>query len=483
MKKEGNGKRDGGDTGAMERDMAGRHIRETEQTADPDRMADLNGKKVLVIGLGKSGTAAAEALKSVGARVCVYDGKEDEKKRQWAEENGFFASFGERPASVEGFDLAVLSPGVPADLDFILQISENGTEVIGELELAYRLGRGKYIAITGTNGKTTTTALTGEIFRASKRRTEVVGNIGVAVVSKALTASEDTFLVTECSSFQLETIKEFHPFVSALLNVTPDHLNRHKTMENYIRAKARIFENQTQSDYFVYNSDDEICSKEASSCRATAVPFSRRNLLDFGAFVRDGKIVIADGGSETEICGVEELLIPGSHNLENALAAAAIAWFSGIGAETIAAVLRSFPGVSHRLERCGEKNGVSFVNDSKGTNPDAAIRAVRSFHNIVLIAGGYDKGAEFGEFAGSFDGHVRELVLLGTTAPKIRKAAEDAGFHRIHMVKNMKEAVNLSWSLAEPGDTILLSPACASWDMYEKFEDRGDDFKRCVAEL
>ena len=461
----------------MERDMTEKYSEKTEQPEN------LKGKKALVIGLGKSGTAAAEALARVGAQVSVYDGKEDEKKRRWAAENGFGASFGEQPESVEGFDLAVLSPGVPADLDFVLSAAENGAEVIGELELAYRLGRGTYIAITGTNGKTTTTALTGEIFPAAGRETEVVGNIGVAVVSKALTASEDTFLVTECSSFQLETTKEFHPSVSALLNVTPDHLNRHKTMENYIRAKARIFANQTEKDYFVYNADDEICSREASSCRATAVPFSRQRSLDFGAFVRDGKILIADGGAVTEICGAAELLIPGLHNLENALAAAAIAWFSGIGAETIAAAFRRFPGVSHRLERCGQKNGVSFVNDSKGTNPDAAIRAILSFHDIVLIAGGYDKGAEFAEFAGSFDGRVRELVLLGKTAPKIRKAAEEAGFYRIHTVKDMKEAVNLSYSLARPGDTVLLSPACASWDMYEKFEDRGDDFKRCVAEL
>ncbi len=444
---------------------------------------NIYGKKTLVVGLGKSGTAAAEALKLVGAQVSVYDGREDEQKRRWAEENGFSFSFGERPDYVSGFDLVVLSPGVPVDTEFVKEASQEGAEVIGELELAYRLGRGNYIAITGTNGKTTTTALTGEIFKAAGKKTEVVGNIGVAVISRALTASEDTCMVTECSSFQLETTEEFHPSVSALLNVTPDHLNRHGTMENYVRAKAKIFANQDENDYFIYNADDEICSETASFCRAVKVPFSRKKELPFGAFVSGGKIVVADADGRTEICGAEELLIPGQHNLENALAAAAIAVFSGIDAQTVADVFRSFPGVSHRLERCGQKNGVYFVNDSKGTNPDAAIRAVLSFHDIVLIAGGYDKGAEFEEFTGSFRGHVKELVLMGTTAPKIRQAAEAAGFHRIHMVKDMKEAVNLSFSLAEPGDTVLLSPACASWDMYKKFEDRGDDFKRCVTEL
>ncbi len=440
-------------------------------------------KKALIIGLGKSGIAAASALHSLGVEVSVYDSQESEEKKEWAERNGMHASFGPHPDTVSGYDMLVLSPGVPVDTDFVCEAEKQGAEITGELELAFRYGKGRYIAITGTNGKTTTTTLVGEIFKNAGEKTEIVGNIGVAVMSKALGVDDDTYMVTECSSFQLETIKTFRPVVSALLNVTPDHLNRHKTMENYTLAKAKIFENQGENEYYVYNADDAICAKTVSSCRAKTVPFSRKRELDFGACVKDGKIVVADGSSVTEICGVDELLMPGLHNLENALAAAAIAYFAGVSAKAIADTLRSFTGVSHRIERCGEKNGVFFVNDSKGTNPDAAIKAVISFENIILIAGGYDKGSEYDEFIASFDGHVKELVLLGATAPKIRAAAEKAGMFHVHDVKNMKEAVSLSYRLAEPGDTVLLSPACASWDMYAKFEDRGDDFKKCMAEL
>ena len=444
---------------------------------------EIEGKNVLVVGLGKSGLAAASALKSVGARVSVYDSKENDEKKEWAAKNGFRASFGPRPDTVSGYDMLVLSPGVPTDVDYVTDARENGAEITGELELAYRCGKGRYVAITGTNGKTTTTTLVGEIFKHAGKKTEVVGNIGVAVMSKALDADDDTYMITECSSFQLETTKTFRPVVSALLNVTPDHLNRHKTMENYTLAKAKVFANQSENEYFVYNADDAICTRTASMCRARAVPFSRKKELDYGAYIRDEKIVIADGSSIIEICGADELQMPGLHNLENALASAAIAYFAGVSPRPIADTLRSFAGVSHRIERCGSKNGVFFVNDSKGTNPDAAIKAVISFQNVILIAGGYDKGSEYGEFIASFDGHVKELVLMGVTAPKIRRAAKEAGFFNIHDAENMKEAVEISYRLAEPGDTILLSPACASWDMYAKFEDRGDDFKKCVSEL
>lgn len=444
---------------------------------------NMENSRVLVVGLGRSGIAAAEALKRLKADVSVYDSKFSEEKAFWAEKNGFPFSFGERPDPVRGFDMLVLSPGVPTDADFVEEARESGAEITGELELAYRFGRGKYIAITGTNGKTTTTTLVGEIFCNAGKKTEVVGNIGVAVMSKALDSDEDTYLVTECSSFQLETTETFRPLVSALLNVTPDHLNRHKTMENYTLAKAKIFANQGEKEYFVYNADDVICSGTVSMCRAVPVPFSRKRELDFGVFVRDGHIVIEDGKSGVTICKVGELLIPGPHNVENALAASAIAYFAGIAPEYIAQTLRSFPGVAHRIERCGEKNGVFFVNDSKGTNPDAAVKAVVSFENIVLIAGGYDKGAQYDDLIKNFRGHVKELVLMGATAPKIREASEKFGFTNIHTAANMKEAVRLSYEIASPGDTVLLSPACASWDMYTSFEERGDDFKNCVSQL
>ena len=448
-----------------------------------NRNENTENGRALIVGLGKSGIAAAEALKRLKADISVFDSHYSDAKASWAQKNKWHCSFGERPDSVENFDMVVLSPGVPVDTDFVREAERAGAEITGELELAYRFGKGKYIAITGTNGKTTTTTLVGEIFKNAGKKTEVVGNIGVAVMSKALDSDDDTYMVAECSSFQLETTRNFRPLVSALLNVTPDHLDRHKTMENYTLAKAKIFANQGENEYFIYNADDEICAGVVSLCRAVPVPFSRRKELKFGAFVKDGSIVVADGNSVVEICGVKELLIPGPHNLENALAAAAMAYFAGIGAESIARTLRTFRGVAHRIERCGEKNGVFFVNDSKGTNPDAAVKAVLSFKNIILIAGGYDKGAEYGELTGNFDGHVKELVLMGDTAPKIREAAEKAGFSKIHTVSDMQQAVRVAFALAAPGDTVLLSPACASWDRYAHFEDRGDDFKKCVREL
>ena len=440
--------------------------------------------RALVIGLGRSGKAGAEALVKMGAEVDVYDGNEDIEKVEWAASIGAEASFGERPANVKGYDMLVLSPGVPKDRDYVLEAEADGAEIIGELELAYRYGNGSYYAITGTNGKTTTTTLVGEIFKAAGLPTEVVGNIGVAVMTRAMDVSPETCMITECSSFQLDTTKEFKPVISALLNVTPDHLDRHKTMENYAHAKARVFANQGPDEYFVYNDDDELVKSLTKECRARLIPFSsRRELTTSGAYVKGGDIVVRDRKFIFVICRADALKIPGQHNLENALAAAAIAYFAGIKIDVIAHVLKTFKGVEHRIEDCGTVNGVKYINDSKGTNPDAAIKAVLSFRNIILIAGGYDKGASFDEFIAGFDGRVKSLVLMGVTAPKIREAAEKAGFKDIHMVKDMKEAVKTSTELASEGDTVLLSPACASWDMYKKFEDRGDDFRNCVKAL
>lgn len=441
--------------------------------------------RALVIGLGRSGKAGAEALINMGAEVDVYDRNEDIEKRDWARSIGAEISFGERPVNVRGYDMLVLSPGVPSDQAFIREAADAGAEVIGELELAYRYGGGRYIAITGTNGKTTTTTLVGEIFKEAGLKTEVVGNIGVAVMTKAMDADSDTYLVTECSSFQLDTTAEFKPSVSAVLNITPDHLDRHKTMENYANAKGRIFANQGSDEYCVYNYDDELVRELVEkNCKAKLVPFSRKREFEgSSAYVKNGNIVVRDGKFIFVICREDALKIPGLHNLENALAAAACAYFSGIRIDVIAKVLKTFKGVEHRIEDCGTINGIKYINDSKGTNPDAAIKAVMSFRNIILIAGGYDKGASFDEFIAGFDGRVKAMVLMGVTAPKLREAAERAGFTEVFMVNNMKEAVAEASRLAVKGDTVLLSPACASWDMYKKFEDRGDDFRSCVEAL
>ncbi len=451
----------------------------------------MKDKKVLVIGMGRSGKAAVFALVEAGAIVAVQDNKtEDKLDKEFAaylNERGVIKYLGCVPEDMSQFDMLVLSPGVPPQLDFVVAAKESGAEIIGELELAYRLGKGHYVAITGTNGKTTTTTLVGEIYKASGRDTHVVGNIGVAVISKAIEAKESSWLVTETSSFQLETIKEFKPVVSAILNLTPDHMDRHKTMENYGRAKAAVFMNQTEDEYCILNYDDKACFElaEREGCKATVVPFSRLEQLEFGAFVRDGKIVIRkQDGEIVEICGAEELKIPGSHNLENALAAAAVSYFGGIDPQTIAEVLRTFAGVEHRIEACGEVNGVRFVNDSKGTNPDAAIKAIEAMkENILLIAGGYDKGSTYDEFIGAFGNSVKKLILLGKTAPKIKEAAEKAGFTDIIMAEDMQDCVEKAFAAAVPGDVVLLSPACASWDMYDNFEQRGEHFKSCVQAL
>lgn len=447
--------------------------------------------KALVIGMGRSGKAAVNALIEQGAQVSIQDSKapedfEPEFLEQIKEKN-ITAYLGCVPEDMSQFDMLVLSPGVPPTVGFIEDAKVAGAEIIGELELAYRLCKGRFVGITGTNGKTTTTTLTGEIYKAAGRDTIIGGNIGNAIAVDALNAGEDTWMITEISSFQLETIQQFRPEVSAILNLTPDHMDRHKTMEEYGRVKARIFENQTEDQYCVLNYDDKASFElaEREGCRAKIVPFSREEELDFGAFVKAGKIVIRnEAGEEIEICGIDELQIPGTHNLENALAAAAVCYFGGIDPKVIGDAMKAFKGVAHRIELCCEKNGVRFVNDSKGTNTDAAIKAIEAMkENIILIAGGYDKGSTYEEFINVFPGRVKELILLGKTAPKIKAAAETAGFMNITMAADMEECVAVAWEKAQPGDVVLLSPACASWDMYDNFEQRGDHFKECALKL
>lgn len=454
---------------------------------------NMKDKKVLVVGLGKSGIAAVQAMLKLGAEVSIQDSKSLDQV------DGQLISFltglpgGDRmglylgtvPADMSEFDMMILSPGVNPELPFVREAEEEGVEIIGELEIAYRIGRGHFIGITGTNGKTTTTTLTGEIFKNSGRSTHVVGNIGVAVISKSLDADEDDWLVTETSSFQLQTTRYFKPVVSAVLNLTPDHLNRHHTMEGYGAAKAKIFENQDAGGYCVLNWDDAYCREMAKDCPAKVVPFSRREELEFGAFVKDGQLVLKnEAGELVTFCGTEELHIIGGHNVENALAAAAICYFAGISADVIAKTLREFGGVEHRIEFSGEIDGVKYYNDSKGTNVDATVTALRAIkENIILIAGGDGKGQVFDELIEKFEGSVKYMILLGRDAGLIAAAADKYGFKAYTYAKDMNECVQKASDMAEAGDTVLLSPACASWDMYKNFEQRGDHFKECVARL
>ena len=449
----------------------------------------LKDKRVLVVGMGKSGKAAVKVLADAGAKVCVQDSASEEKID--ADFLGYLKDikaetyFGIVPEDMSTFDMVVMSPGVPTKLDFINEARSAGAEIIGELELAYRIGRASFAAITGTNGKTTTTTLVGEIFKAAGINSAVVGNIGNPVVTEAENTTDDDWLVAEVSSFQLETTEYFRPKVSAILNLTPDHLNRHGTMEAYGAAKARVAANQDESDYLVINVDDDKAFALSKDTKATLIPFSRQKSLDKGAFLDGEKIVVKDlSGAEHYICDRGDLRIIGDHNVENVLAASAICYFAGISPEVISAAVKEFPGVEHRIEYCGSLNDVDYYNDSKGTNSDAAIIALKALKNgIVLIAGGDGKAQDFTEFAEHLKGSVEALVLLGRDAPIIEEAARKAGFTNIYNCKDMEECVRKSAELAKPGDKVLLSPACASWDMYPNFEQRGRHFKQCVKEM
>ena len=449
----------------------------------------LKGRKVLVVGLGKSGKAAARALNNAGAIVEVQDSqtadKLDTQFLQYMQNEEIRSYLGTKPEDMTVYDMLVLSPGVPPALDYIEEARKAGAEIIGELELAYRVGEGRFIAITGTNGKTTTTTLVGEIFKAAGRDTAVVGNIGNPVVAEADESTEDDWLVTEVSSFQLETVSEFRPEVSAILNLTPDHLNRHGSMEAYGQAKARIAANQGEDDYLVINMDDPQAFALSKDTKATVIPFSRKSEPETGAYLDDTSIIVKGlDGKKHFICDKADLRIIGDHNVENVLAAAAIAFFAGIDPEVISSAVKEFPGVEHRIEFCGRVDEVDYYNDSKGTNVDAAVIALKALEKgIILIAGGDAKSQDFTELAAHFDGCVEALVLLGRDAYMIEEAARKAGFTNIYNCKDMPECVRKAAELARPGEKVLLSPACASWDMYDNFEQRGRHFKQCIREM
>ncbi|MGX8797878.1 UDP-N-acetylmuramoyl-L-alanine--D-glutamate ligase [Fusibacter sp. JL298sf-3] len=447
----------------------------------------LENKRVLVVGLARSGVAALKVLKEKGAYVIANDSKDAEALGDIYDEITLYADallLGEVPTAWQDIDLVVLSPGVPTDLPFLREAALQGVSVIGEVELAYRLSTGRFIGITGTNGKTTTTALAGEIFKRASDAVEVVGNIGLPVISRVTEVPEGTTFVTELSSFQLESVESFRPDVAAILNITPDHLNRHKTMTAYQKAKCQIFKNQRVNDVLVLNYDDERCLEIAKTAPSRIRFFSRKEALENGAFIEGGQLVLRDGEKTYALCAVDELNIVGEHNVENALAAALIAYSAGIEITHIRAGLKAFKGVRHRFEYVGTVDDRVFYNDSKATNPDAAICAVKATPKRThLIAGGMDKGSNFSTWIQMFDGKIKSLVVLGETKHTIKETAEKLGFDAVYLVDDMAGAVQKAYELSAPGDTILLSPACASWDMYKDFEARGDDFVHCVEAL
>lgn len=446
---------------------------------------DMKNKKVLVFGSGISGIGAGKLLEQVGASVVLYDGKEtldkEVLKAQLGDDTKAEIILGELSEEVmETLDLVVMSPGVPTDLPVVLKMRDMGIPIWGEVELAYTYGKGDVLAITGTNGKTTTTALLGGIMKNYKESVFVVGNIGNPYTAAALEMREDSVAVAEMSSFQLETIHEFRPKVSAILNITPDHLNRHHTMEAYIKAKEDIAKNQTKEDTCVLNYEDEVTRKIGENVKANVLYFSSQRKLDRGIYLDDGNIILRQD-EEILVCNVNELKLLGTHNYENVMAAVAMAAAYGTPMEVIRRTIKEFAGVEHRIEFVREKDGVAYYNDSKGTNPDAAIKGIQAMNRpTVLIGGGYDKDSEYEEWIQAFDGKVKLLVLVGATKEKIAEAAERVGFVSYVMADSFEEAVEKCIEAAEPGDAVLLSPACASWGMFKNYEERGDKFKELV---
>lgn len=443
-------------------------------------------QKVLVFGCGISGMGATELLLQNGKQVILYDGNTnlDAGKLQEQLGAGVQVILGALEEEViNSLELAVLSPGVPTDLPIVNRMREKGIPIWGEVELAYTYGKGDVLAITGTNGKTTTTALVGKIMQNFKESVFVVGNIGNPYTTAALQMKEDSVSVAEVSSFQLETIHQFRPRVSAILNITPDHLNRHHTMEAYIKAKEDIAKNQTKDDTCVLNYEDEETRRFGETLTCNVLYFSSKRRLERGIYLENGNIIYKDE-QELYLCHVDELQLLGVHNYENVMAASAMALAYGVPADIVRSTIKAFAGVAHRIEYVCEKNGVAYYNDSKGTNPDAAIKGIQAMNRkTVLIGGGYDKNSEFEEWIESFEGKVTYLVLLGQTREKIADAAKRVGFTSVIMVDTLEEAVATCARLAKPGEAVLLSPACASWGMFKNYEERGDKFKELVKAL
>ena len=452
---------------------------------------DLTDKKVVVVGTGVSGMGAVKLLSETSADITLYDGNDkadrDEILKKIPDNCDLRLIIGEMPDEVvKETDLLVISPGVPIDSDIVKLFEKENVPVWGEIELAYNFEKGTVFAITGTNGKTTTTTLVGEIMKKYKNQTFVVGNIGNSYTSEVLKTTKDSYTVAEISSFQLETIREFAPKGSAILNITPDHLNRHYTMENYAAVKESITKNQwkvREDDYCVLNYDDKVL-REFGKTIKNPVYFSRKEKPSKGAYL-DGRIIrYFDGKDDYEVMSVDDMHLFGNHNYENVMAAIAMTIEAGVPLNIIINVIKDFMGVEHRIEYVRDKNGVRYYNDSKGTNPDSSIKALEAMSRpTILIAGGYDKHSEFDEFIEAFDNKVKLMVLLGQTADKIEETAVRHGFTNIIKTDSLEKAVKICAENAVSGDVVLLSPACASWGMFKNYEERGKLFKEYVNSL
>jgi UDP-N-acetylmuramoylalanine--D-glutamate ligase len=444
----------------------------------------LAGRRVAVVGLARSGVAAARLLQAAGARVSASDAKPmdalGDEARGLARLGIRLVADDAAGAGVAGAELVVVSPGVPLVSAQLAPARSAGAAVIGEIELGWRALEADTIAITGTNGKTTTTALTGALLGEQHRPVLVAGNIGTPLAAHSRTFPPDGIVVCEVSSFQLETIDQFQPRVAVVLNVTPDHLDRHHTFAAYLDAKARIFMNQTPADCAVLNADDAPTRALAERIRADVLWFSRTTALAHGVFVRDGWIVAKLNGHVETICPLSDIFLRGEHNVENVLAATACALWTGLAPDAIRRGIARFRGVPHRIEFVRDLHGVHYYNDSKGTNVASTIKALESFSEaIVLIAGGVGKGQDFAPLAEAAQGRVRQAVLLGQDAAQIAPPLESAGIP-VRLAVSIEAALHAAREAAAPGDVVLLSPACASFDMFDNFEHRGDVFRGLV---
>ena len=450
------------------------------------KLMDLNNKRVLVVGLGKSGVASALFLKSRGARVTVSDSKPEAELRDeillLLEQGITVETGGHGDRTFRGQDLIVVSPGVPVDAPQLVQARNLGEPVIGEIELAAQFLAGPIVAITGANGKTTTTALAGEIIAAGKFPTLVGGNIGTPAISLADKAGPATWTVLEVSSFQLETIVEFRPRIAVILNITPDHLDRHRTFANYVNAKARVFENQRADDFSVLNADGPTTAELSGRTRAQLFWFSRTKEVERGAFARGSHIYFRDGHNERKILPLTEVPLKGGHNLENVLAGVSIGMLVGCEPEQIREAVRNFKAVEHRLEFVARVAGVDYYNDSKATNVDAAVKALESFPaNIHLILGGKDKGSHYTVLHELLRQRVKRVYTIGAAAAKIESQIQGAA--EIEHAETLENAIRRASQSAVPGDVVLLAPACASFDQFHSYEHRGRVFKETVHSL
>lgn len=449
----------------------------------------MQNKAVLIIGAGRSGIAAASMLMKLNKSVIIYD---DNTNVNISNIIAVLPSTGDVRfafGDIEKIDfskiqICVVSPGVPLSNASMQHILCTGVPLIGEIELGYIYDKGQIIAITGTNGKTTTTSLVYEIVALHNQNTLLVGNIEIPYTGLALDSVPNGATVAEISSFQLETMPTFKPKVSAILNITQDHLDRHKTFENYANIKMSIAKNQDENEFCVLNYNDELLRDFAKTVKCKAVYFNAVGKLEQGAYCENGKMYIALNGETHYVCAVDETNLVGTHNIENMLSAIAMTFTFGVPIETIVLGLRKFKAVEHRIEFVREINSVKYYNDSKGTNTDAAIKAVRAMpSDTVLIAGGYDKKSDYTSWVSEFDGKVKKLILIGKTGADIAKKCDELGYTAYEFAKDMQEAVAKSAQYAQSGDCVLLSPACASFDMYKSYQHRGEVFKTHVNEI